>query len=80
MSEKTTGEYTEFVKRCIARLDDWLGTVDPIDEVKCYYFHEFKREITYRKVSSNCTRCTEKFECYKQNFLPTMQPVEIPEL
>ena len=71
----------EFIERCIVRLDEWLDSLDALDEVKCWYYHEFDGAIlvNYRVIRNHCHKCPQKYECYKQNFLPTMQPAETPE-
>lgn len=71
----------DFIERCIVRLDEWLDSLDSLDEVKCWYYHEFdvRALVNYRVVRGHCVKCTHKYECYKQNFLPTMQPAETPE-
>lgn len=71
----------EFIKRCVVRLEEWLDSLDALDEVKCWYYHEFglKALVNYRVVRGHCSKCTHKYECYIENFLPTMQPVETPE-
>ena len=76
-----TQDTLDFIGRCIVRLEEWLASLDSLEEVKCWYYHEFgiRAYVNYRVVRSHCSKCTRKYECYKQNFLPTMQPAETPD-